>query len=312
MRERRLRLVPQLVAVDADLEALPVVDEASAVAIEDVAAQGVGRHRPQRVVACVPFVLGSRQDLEEPQPRREGHEHERHDEREDLQPGARTLHLEAHHPAGVRRGGRTPQHRIEDRREHRAVEGREDHDLRDVAEGAFLLAEEERHDLWKATPPAVPTATRNAGSRGDGDVMYCRARPIVYPSIVRVRAVIPFGVLSRKSCDRPLTNPTTAPSAGPSERREHDGHQVEQLRLHPEERELGEHRRLQQERGDDHGHEDHGPSHGAPSAAARRRAITRTFCSVEKSTAGRIVTKDSTEPASLNARETVPIRMPGG
>ena len=116
VRERRLRLVPQLVAVDADLEALPVVDEPATVAIEDVAAQCVGRHRPQRVVACVPFVLGSRQDLEEPQARREGHEHERHDEREDPQPGAGTLHLETHHPAGVRRGGRTPQHRIEDRR----------------------------------------------------------------------------------------------------------------------------------------------------------------------------------------------------
>src|SRR3546814_2857997 len=56
--------------------------------------------------------------------------------------------------------------RIEDRREHRAVEGREDHDLRDVAEGAFLLAEEERDDALEGHAPRGPDGHQEGREQG--------------------------------------------------------------------------------------------------------------------------------------------------
>src|SRR4029450_7178852 len=91
-----------------------------------------------------------------------------------------------------------------------------------------------------------------------------------------------------------------------AEHREHDRDEVEELGLDAQERELGEDRGLQQQGRDDHGDQHDRASHGVGSSA--RRASTRTYSSVEKSTAGRIVTYDSTESGSLNARETVPIR----
>ena len=60
--------------------------------------------------------------------------------------------LETHHPSGLRGRRRTAQDREEDRREHRTVDGREEDHLRDVAERAFLLTEEEGHRLVEGDP----------------------------------------------------------------------------------------------------------------------------------------------------------------
>jgi hypothetical protein len=85
VRQRGLRLVTQLLAVDADLETQPVADQSPAVRIEDVAAERIGGHGAQRVVPRGAFVLRAREHLQEPEPGRERDEHERDDEREHLQ-----------------------------------------------------------------------------------------------------------------------------------------------------------------------------------------------------------------------------------
>jgi hypothetical protein len=67
--ERRLRLGPELVAVDPNLEAEPVVDEPPTLTVDDVPTQRVRLDGPDRVVERVAFVLRTGEDLKEPQPR---------------------------------------------------------------------------------------------------------------------------------------------------------------------------------------------------------------------------------------------------
>ncbi len=164
--ERGLPLVSELVAVDADLEADPVVNEAPPLAVDDVATEGVGRHRPERVVARVPVVLRPGKDLEEPQARRERHEHERHDEGEDLESRPRPFHLEAHHPAGLGCRRRPAEDGEEDGREHRSVDGREEDDLRRVAERTLLLSEEEGHRLMEGDSAGRAESHEDGGQQG--------------------------------------------------------------------------------------------------------------------------------------------------
>ena len=73
------------------------------------------------------------------------------------------------------------------------VQRREQGDLHSVRDARLELPQQECDDLVESHPPAVPIATTIVGTSGDGDTMYCRAIPTVYPSSVKVSAVIPLG-----------------------------------------------------------------------------------------------------------------------
>ena len=125
----------------------------------------------------------------------------------------------------------------------------------------------------------------------------------------RVVSVTPDSSVVQLLIDRDFVVPgklTTSQEAGTVE-----GRGAEELRLDAEQRDRGEDGRLQQQGRHDHGDEDDRSPHVDPSPS-RSRTITNTYCSVEKSTAGRTVTNESTPSGSLNARDTVPIRIPGG
>jgi hypothetical protein len=81
-----LQLVSGLLSVHGHHEAHPVIHQDVAVRVQDPAAGGGHLDRAYRVRVGRRTVLLVGQHLEEPQPRGERSEHERHQQREDLQP----------------------------------------------------------------------------------------------------------------------------------------------------------------------------------------------------------------------------------
>ena len=124
---------------------------------------------------------------------------------------------------------------------------------------------------------------------------------------------MPFGAFERKSCAMPPTNPTTAPVVGPLEDGEHDRDEVDELRLRPDQRHVGEDRRLQQQGGDEHDdeHEDAAHARIRLPASSFLTHLTRTS-SDEKSTAGRTVTLVVQAGRIGEDARHVPIGMFGG
>ena len=101
VEQHLLRVRAELVLADADLQAHPILDELPALRVLDRAPKRVRLGDLHAVVQRRSAVLRDGQHLEEPQPRREGREHEHHEQRDDLQAGGGLLHLEAHHPLGA-------------------------------------------------------------------------------------------------------------------------------------------------------------------------------------------------------------------